>query len=115
MGNKSLEVPRGTVAVRRFAQRNDASFSRTQVADNPLDHAVLAGCIAALKDDQYLVIAFDEVPLQLDQLNLEQVQTLLVGLFEIESGCLPDFRCFELLAISVVRPSCSSNAWLSVS
>ena len=39
--------------------------------DNTLDRAVLAGGIPALQDDQNLVIALDEVPLQFDQFDLQ--------------------------------------------
>lgn len=39
--------------------------------DNALDRAVLARRIPALQDDQDLVVAFDEVPLQLDEVDLE--------------------------------------------
>ena len=79
--NITLEVPRRTVPVRGFAEGDNAGFAWTQVLDNALDRAVLAGRIPALQDDQDLVIAFDEVPLQLDQFDLEFAQAVLVGSF----------------------------------
>src|SRR5450756_2531879 len=79
--NIALEVPRCTVPVRGFAKSDDAGLAWTQMLDNALDRAVLAGRIPALQDDQDLVIAFDEVPLQLDQFDLEFAQAVLVGLF----------------------------------
>jgi hypothetical protein len=51
--------------------------------DNALDCAIFSGRIPAFQDDQYLVIAFDEVSLQLDQFALELSQTVLIGLFRI--------------------------------
>ena len=49
--------------------------------DDAFDRAVLARSIPALQDDQDLVIAFDEMALQLDQFDLEFAQALLVGFF----------------------------------
>ena len=49
--------------------------------DNTFDRAVLARSIPALQDDQDLIVAFDEVALQLDQFYLEFAQSFLVGFF----------------------------------
>ena len=49
--------------------------------DNTLDRTVLARSIPALQNDQNLVIAFDEVTLQLDQFDLKFAQSFFVGLF----------------------------------
>jgi hypothetical protein len=40
------------------------------VLDDALDRTILTGGIAALEDNQYLFVAFDDVPLQFDQLHL---------------------------------------------
>ncbi|MNZ96418.1 hypothetical protein D3C78_1156100 [compost metagenome] len=79
MDGIALEIPRR--AVGGFAEGDDAGFARAQVLDDALDRAVLAGRVAALEDDQDLVVALDEVPLQLDQFDLQFVQGLLVGPF----------------------------------
>jgi hypothetical protein len=72
---------RAAVAVRGLAQGNNASFAWAQVLDNALYHSIRAGCIPALEDDQYLLIALNEVPLQFDQLHLKLAQTFFVGPF----------------------------------
>jgi hypothetical protein len=46
-----------------------------------LDRAVLPGGVPAFEDDQDFVIAPNEMPLQLNQFDLELVQDVLVGLF----------------------------------
>ena len=64
--NITLEVPSRSVPIRGFAEGDNAGFAWAQMLDNALDRAIFAGRIPALQDDQNLVIAFDEVALQLD-------------------------------------------------
>jgi hypothetical protein len=42
--------------------------------DDPLDCPVLAACVPPLEYDEDLVTMFDDVPLNLDQLNLQRTQ-----------------------------------------
>jgi hypothetical protein len=69
---------RRTVSVGGFSKCDDARLARTQMLHNALDHTVLAGGVATFQDDQDLIIALDEMALQLDQFDLQLVQTILV-------------------------------------
>src|ERR1035437_252919 len=100
MSNITLKIPRATVTVRGLAEGDNASFARAQMLDNALDRAIFAGCIPTLQDDQYLVIAFDEVPLQLDQFDLELVEAVPVGLFRNRGCVLACVLFFDFLAHS---------------
>ena len=51
--NITLEVPRCTVPVRRFAKGDNTGFAWTQMLDNALDRAILPGSIPAFQDDQF--------------------------------------------------------------
>jgi hypothetical protein len=75
----ALKVPRGVVPVRRLAKRHNASFSRAEVFDDPLDRPILSGRITTLEYDQHLVAMLDDVFLNLDQLDLEIAQCRLVS------------------------------------
>jgi len=78
------------------------------VLDNALDRAVLAGRIPALQDDQYLVIAVDEMSLQLNQFALELVQVMLVVSFPNRGRVRPLFFLFYFFAYVIrnCRASC---------
>lgn len=65
----------------KACEGHDARFARAQMLDDALDRAVLTGGVPAFEDDQDFVIAPNEMPLQLDQFDLELVQAVLVGLF----------------------------------
>lgn len=55
-----------------------------------LDRAILSGGVSTFEDDQYLVITFDKVPLQLDQFDLEFAKGIFICLFsEIRGICSP--------------------------
>jgi hypothetical protein len=44
----------------------------------PLDHAVLAGCIAPFNNHQNSVVALNKMPLQFHQLDLQEQQLFFV-------------------------------------
>ncbi len=67
----ALDVPRALVAIGRLAQRHYAGFTRTEMLGNPLDDAVLAGCVSTFEENENLKIIVDQMPLQLDQLHLQ--------------------------------------------
>ena len=46
--------------------------------DDPLDDTVLSGRIATFQEYQDPVVIVDEVPLQLDELDLQRVQGFLI-------------------------------------
>ena len=71
MTDVALEVPGRTVPVGGLAKGDDTGLTWTQMLDNPFDCPVLAGCISPFQNNQDLVVAFDEVPLQLDEVDLE--------------------------------------------
>ena len=70
MWNVTLEVPGMAITIRRFAERHDPSFARTQMLGDPFDHAVLAGSVAALEKNKNSQIVLDQMPLQFGQLDL---------------------------------------------
>lgn len=65
-----MEVPGRAVAIGRPSQRHDARFARAQMLHNPFDHAIFASGVATFDQNQNLVIALNEVLLQLDQFYL---------------------------------------------
>ena len=67
----ALKVPGAVVPVRRFAERHNAGFSRAEVLDDPLDRSILPGRVTPLENHQHLVPVLDNVPLNLDELDLE--------------------------------------------
>ena len=52
VGDVALEVPLRLLALGRRRQRDDAADPRRDVLGDPLDHAALAGGVAALEDDR---------------------------------------------------------------
>jgi hypothetical protein len=46
----------------------------------PLNDTVLSGGVPTFQDDEDLVIALDKVALELDELDLQVVQVVLIGL-----------------------------------
>ena len=77
--------------------------------DNTFDRAVLARSIPALHDDQDLVIAFDEVTLQLDQFDLEFAQSFLVSFLRNRRRVSAGVWFFTFLAHSYLPISRSSD------
>ena len=66
--------------VRWFSERDDASFAWAQMLDDALDRAIFSGGIPALEDNQDPVLVFDDVPLDLDELDLQVVQRGAISL-----------------------------------
>ena len=74
-----LEVPLPELTGGRHVERNDPGRSWVQVLGEPLDRAALAGGVASFEDDD---VAHSDVltpVLQLQQLDLQSVLLLLVG------------------------------------
>ena len=72
----ALEVPLRALAVVGRGQRGDAAHARVEPLGDALDHAALAGRVAALEEDHELVAAVDDPVLQLDELALQPEQLL---------------------------------------
>ena len=71
----ALEVPLRALALVRRGQRRDAADARVEPLGDALDHAALAGGVAALEQDDDLVASVcDDPVLQLDQLALQAEQ-----------------------------------------
>src|SRR3979490_533738 len=70
----ALEVPLGFFTVTGLAGGHDPHFARTQVRGDALYGAVLAGGVPAFEDHQHLAAALNDVPVQLDQLDLQAAQ-----------------------------------------
>ena len=66
--------------VRWFSERDDASFAWAQMLDDALDRAVLSSSILALENDQDPVAVLDDVPLDLNEFNLQVVQRGAISL-----------------------------------
>ena len=60
--------------VRWLAQSNHAGLARAQMLDDSLDRAILTAGIPAFENDQHLVTVLDDVPLNLDELDLQVAQ-----------------------------------------
>ncbi|MCP1750943.1 hypothetical protein M2226_001983 [Bradyrhizobium elkanii] len=73
IGHVPLEIPRRAIMVGWLSERYDAGLARAQMLDDTLDRAVLSGGIPALEDNQNPVAVFDDVSLDLDELDLQVV------------------------------------------
>ena len=91
----ALEVPRCPVTIGGFAKGDHPGLAWAQMLDNAFDRAVLPRCVPTLQDDQNLVVALDEVPLQLDQFDLELVQGVLIDLFRDRMSARRLVSCFS--------------------
>ena len=69
--------------VRWLAQSNHAGLARAQMLDDSLDCAVLTAGVPALENDQHLVTMLDDVPLNLDELDLQVAQRGAIALTSI--------------------------------
>ena len=74
MGDIALEIPLRALALARRRQRDDAADARVQPLRDALDHAALAGRVAAFEDHDDLQPVFDHPVLQLDQFALQPEQ-----------------------------------------
>ncbi len=74
----ALEVPLRALAVVRRGQGGHAAHARVEPLRDALDHATLAGGVAAFEQDDHLVPGVHDPVLQLDQLALEAEQLLEV-------------------------------------
>ena len=63
-----------------FSERHNAGLARAQMLDDALDRAIFSGGIPALEDNQDPVPVFDDVPLDLDELDLQVVQRGAISL-----------------------------------
>ncbi len=80
-GREALEIPLRLLAVGGLARRVHAGVARAHMLDQPLDRAVLAGAVAALDDDEDAGVLLQEVPLQLDELDLQGAKLAAVVAF----------------------------------
>jgi len=80
MRSEALEIPFAPFAVGGRAQRDDARLAGTEMLDDALDDAVLAGGVAAFEDHQQFAVARDDVALEFHQFDLKLVELLLVAL-----------------------------------
>ena len=81
--------------VRWLAQSNHAGLARAQMLDDSLDCAVLTAGVPALENDQDPVVMLDDVPLHLDQLDLQVVHCSAVILSEVTGLTFRFPRCFR--------------------
>lgn len=69
MRDIALEVPTASVAIGWLTKRNDACLTRAEVLDDAFDEVILACGATPFDQHQDLVVAPDEMLLQLDQLD----------------------------------------------
>jgi acetyl-CoA acetyltransferase len=74
-----VEVPLATLGLRGLGQGDDPGGARVEVFGEPLDGAALAGGVAALEQDHVLGGGVLRPVLELQQLDLQLVLLLLVG------------------------------------
>ena len=78
--NVALEVPLARLAVSRLGQSFDAASTRVQVLRNALDGGTLAGGVAAFHDNDHAGAGLNDPLLHLDELCLEALELVLIGL-----------------------------------
>ena len=71
LGDVALKIPLAALAFRRRAERHDAADARVQALGDALDDAALAGCVAALEDDDDPQALQADPFLQLDEFELQ--------------------------------------------
>src|SRR5450759_1808966 len=102
MWHIALKVPGGAVPVGRLAKRHNAGFPRAEVLNDAFDRPILSGRVTSLEYDQHLVLVLDDVPLNLDELNLEIAQCLLVSRgSDLPTMCLRGLRHFGSRSLSL--------------
>ena len=78
MGYVALEVPLRPFSFRRRRQRHHAAVPRVEQGHDPLDHATLAGRVAALEQDHDAQVPISDPFFELDELDLQAPELLLV-------------------------------------
>ena len=88
MGDVALEIPLGALALGRRRQRHGAADARVEALGHALDHAALAGGVAALEQHDDLELVGDHPVLQLDQLALQaqQLGEIQAAVDDLRSG-----------------------------
>ena len=81
----ALEIPRADFTIGWLAERHDSRLARAEILDDAFDRAVFAGGVAAFDDHEDLVVARDDLFLQLDEFDLQALQRLLVFAFGVFS------------------------------
>ena len=76
MRDVALEVPLRALAVVGRGQRRDTADPRIEALGDALDHAALAGGVAALEEHDHLELVVLDPVLQLHQLALQAEQLL---------------------------------------
>src|SRR5690606_31254124 len=74
----ALEIPLAGFTVIRFLQGNRAHMAVVERAFDRLDHAALAGRIAAFEDDHHALAGGDDPVLQFEQLQLQGFEGFFV-------------------------------------
>ena len=80
MRDIALEIPLRGFGVGGFGQGDDADVARGEMFGDALDGAILAGGVAPFQDDQQFLAAFDDVALQLHQLDLQMAEGFFIAL-----------------------------------
>ncbi|CPZ28147.1 Uncharacterised protein [Mycobacteroides abscessus] len=78
VGGVPLEIPLRLLYCRRLLQRHHARTARVEMLGEPLDRSPLAGGVAPLEDDAYLLAVLLDPQLQLQQFDLQLALGLLV-------------------------------------
>ncbi len=78
MGHKSLKVPLRLFTIAGSAESDDPDFPGTQVLCDTLDDPILAGRVTSFHNDQNLQAVVNDVPVQLDELDLQGSKRALI-------------------------------------
>ncbi len=80
MRHIALEIPLRAFAVVGLRQRHHPALARVEMAGDGLDHAALAGGVAAFHQHQGALIGVAQPARHADQLQLQRCQQLFIGL-----------------------------------
>src|SRR5207248_7283714 len=88
IGDVALEVPLGLLLLGGGGEGGDTTRAGAEVLGDALDHAALAGRVAAFEDDEYPLLLLPDPLLELHQLDLQSFELGLVDLLrQLVRGC----------------------------
>ena len=78
MAYMPLKIPRSTIPIGGFGERDNTGFTRAEMLDKAFDRSIFACRITALEYDKHPVVVLDDVALNLNQFDLELAERRFV-------------------------------------